>query len=203
MSEASERLKAARIAAGFATTADAARAFGWNYATYSAHENGWRGLTRDNVQRYAKHFRVTVEWLLYGTGDSARKPLSLVGKVGAGAEVTPFDDGGSLDEIEAPPGVGPNAVAVLVTGDSMMPRYFEGDILIYEQHVSLREADGEECVVQLTDGRVFVKTVHMEPGGLVTLESWNASLMRNLEAKWVAPIKWVKRGRRRRPPPEA
>lgn len=199
MSEAAERLRAARVAAGFKTTAEAARAFGWNYPTYAGHENGSRGLTRDNVRRYAKHFRVSPEWLLYGTGEATRKPVPLVGFIGAGAEVFPFDDGGSLEEIEAPPGCGPNAVAVKVTGESMMPRYLIGDVLIYEEHTSLREADGEECVVALTDGRVFVKTVHMEGGGLVTLESWNYPLMRNMEPKWVAPIKWIKRGRRPRP----
>jgi phage repressor protein C with HTH and peptisase S24 domain len=122
----------------------------------------------------------------------------LVGHVGAGAKIYPLPDGGALEEIDPPPGVGPDAVAVKVIGESMMPRYLEGDVLVSESHVSLQEADGEECVVETSDGSAYVKTVHLENDGLVTLESWNAPLMRNIEAVRVAPIVWVKRGCRRR-----
>lgn len=199
MSEESERLRAARLGAGFATAADAARAFGWKEPTYFGHENGSRGLTVETAHRYARHFRVTPEWLLYGTGEARKKPVPLVGYVGAGAEVFPVDDGGCLDEVDPPPGIGPSAVAVKVRGDSMRPRYMEGDVLIYDQHVPIERADGEECVVSLRDGRKFVKTVHLEPGGLVTLASFNADLIRNVEVEWVAPIRWIKRGHAPRP----
>lgn len=67
MSERSERLKAARIAKGFATATDAVRAHGWVEATYLGHENGSRGLGR-SVEKYARAYGTTVGWLLNGEG---------------------------------------------------------------------------------------------------------------------------------------
>jgi hypothetical protein len=67
MTDRNERLQQARRAAGFENPTDAARAFGWNPVTYRAHESSGRGITRQ-VDRYAKAFGVTPEWLLYGRG---------------------------------------------------------------------------------------------------------------------------------------
>lgn len=191
--EASERLRMAREQAGFATAADAARRFGWPESSYRAAENGQRPPTQARAKEFARAFRVPVEWLLFGAGEPTKKPVPLVGYVGAGAEVFPIDDGGSLDEIEPPPGIGPSAVAVKVRGDSMWPRYMDGDVLIYDDHVPLTKVDGQECVVALTDGRRFVKVVRIEVGGLVTLESFNAAPIRSVEVEWVALIRWVRR----------
>lgn len=191
--EPHERLRHARSGAGFEDAVSAARRFGWTEATYRSHENGTRNFPRNAAAKYARAFRVSVEWLLLGTGNADKKPVPMVGYVGAGAEVFPIDDGGCLDEIDPPPGIGPDAVAVRVRGDSMFPRYMEGDVLIYDQHDSLNRADGQECVVSLPDGRKFVKLVRAEPDGTATLESWNAAPMRNLAVEWVAVVRWVRR----------
>lgn len=192
--EPHERLKQARERAGFADAASAARRFGWSEATYRAHENGWRNFKQESARRYARAFRVPAEWLTLGIGPSQKKPVPLVGYIGAGAEIYPFDDGGSLDEIDPPPGVGPDAVAVKVKGDSMFPRYMEGDVLIYDQHDPVDRADGQECVVALPDGRRLVKIIRSEADGTATLESWNAPPIRNVQVDWVAIVRWVKRG---------
>lgn len=188
-----ERLRQAREAAGFASAADAARRFGWGETTYRSHENGQRNIPRERAPEYARAFRVAPSWLLYGTGEGVKRPVPLVGMVGAGAEVYPIDDGGALEEIDPPPGIGPEAVAVMVRGDSMYPRYMDGDLLIYDRHVPLAKADGQECVVRLRDGRTFVKIVRAERDGLATLESWNAPPIRSAEVEWTALILWVKR----------
>jgi len=187
------RLREARERAGFPDAASAARRFGWGETTYRSHENGQRGFKQRTATEYARAFRVRAEWLLFGTGDPERRPVPLVGYVGAGAEVYPFDDGGCLDEIDPPPGIGPEAVAVKVKGDSMFPRYMEGDVLIYDSHTPLARADGQECVVSLPDGRKFIKTVRVDPDGSVTLESFNAPPIRRVRVEWAAAILWVKR----------
>lgn len=189
-----ERLRQARIDAGWTEAAEAARRFGWNLSTYRAHENGQNPIPRTRAPEYARAFRVSPEWLLLGTGDGRRRPVPLVGYIGAGAEVYALDDGGSLDDIDAPPGIGPEAVAVQVRGSSMYPRYMDGDVLIYDAHTTLAKADGQECVVALTDGRRFVKIVRAEGRGVATLESWNAPPIRSVAVEWVGLIKWVKRG---------
>lgn len=187
-----ERLRQARENAGFATASEAARRFNWTDSTYRHHENGTREFRRPTAEDYAKAFRVPVEWLLFGKGEPDKKGVPLVGYVGAGAEVFPVDDGGALDWVEPMPGIGPNAVAVRVKGNSMFPRYFEGDVLVYDRHITPRQAHGQECVVRLTDGRVFVKTVRYR-SGLVTLESFNAPTIDEVQVEWAAPVMWVKR----------
>ena len=187
-----QRLKIAREAAGFETAIDAARAFGWTEVTYRHHENGTRNFPKDKAITYAKAFKVSAEWLMLGTEGSARPQLPIVGLVGAGSEIFPQDDGGRLDDVEAPPGLNSGAIAVIVRGDSMFPRYFDGDLLIYDEHVAAKTANGQECVVALTDGRKMVKVVRFR-AGIVTLESYNAAPIDDAQIDWVAPIKWVKR----------
>lgn len=67
--EMSDRLKRAREAAGFTTAAEAADALGISKFTYAQHENGIRGFKRDRADQYARKFKVSVEWLLYGRGE--------------------------------------------------------------------------------------------------------------------------------------
>ncbi len=50
------------------TASDAARAMNMPVPTYSGHENGSRGVTLDAAMRYAKFFRVSLDWLVFGKG---------------------------------------------------------------------------------------------------------------------------------------
>lgn len=75
MSDASERLKQARIRAGFDTAADAAAYLGVSPPTYASHENGSRGVTASRARDYARSFRVDPEWILYGKGEIGSDPV--------------------------------------------------------------------------------------------------------------------------------
>jgi SOS-response transcriptional repressor LexA len=71
-----DRLKEARIRAGYDSAKSAAEAMGAPVATYIQHENGARGFPAARAERYARFFRVAPEWLLYGTsGQSRFQPL--------------------------------------------------------------------------------------------------------------------------------
>lgn len=63
-----ERLREARILAGYESAAEAARALGIPYATFAGHENGTRGLKADKARTIADKFKVSFEWLLTGRG---------------------------------------------------------------------------------------------------------------------------------------
>lgn len=191
-----ERLKWARERAGFEYASDAAEAMGVPEPTYLAHENGSRGL-KARAEQYARRLHVDYEWLMTGRGQpkAGQTTTRAVGFVGAGAQVEPVDDhapGGGLDEVELPPGVPLDAVLVIVRGDSMYPRYFDGEYLFYvrDQH-SPEELIGRECVVKLQDGRTFVKV--LRPGSsqtLFNLESWNTNTptMVDQAVDWAAPV---------------
>lgn len=61
-----ERLKGAREKAGYQEAKAAAEAMGVAVSTYIQHENGIRNFPADRAHRYARFFRTTPEWLLYG-----------------------------------------------------------------------------------------------------------------------------------------
>lgn len=67
MGDMADRLREARKKAGYPTPDAAADSMGVNRATYAQHENGIRGYSR-HALRYARKFRTTPEWLLYGRG---------------------------------------------------------------------------------------------------------------------------------------
>ena len=102
----SDRLRQARIAAGYASAADAARAVGVPEPSYTAHENGSRGFKYDRAKLYSRRFGVSLEWLLSGrSATETAQPLHslntetdiqtrpLVGTVQAGVWQEPFDIG--------------------------------------------------------------------------------------------------------------
>lgn len=68
MSDPAERLRIARLRAGYETAKDAAIAMGFPVSTYLAHENGSRGYPASKAFTYARKFKVREQWLLYGVG---------------------------------------------------------------------------------------------------------------------------------------
>jgi phage repressor protein C with HTH and peptisase S24 domain len=188
-----ERLRWARERAGFKGGTQAATAFGWKVSTYLGHENGDRNPSRDKAKRYAERFKVRWEWLLEGEGQPTARgtPAPVVaGYVGAGAEIIPVDgDPGPGHRIDLPP---PNAVPVIVRGDSMYPRYFDGETLLYlPEHRPPDELIGRECVVKLADGRMLVKILKRgTKRRRYNLESWNAAPLENQAVEWAAAVRW-------------
>lgn len=70
-----ERLKIAREKAGYDTAKLAAESMGVPVSTYIQHENGIRGFPAKRAPQYARKFKVSEEWLLYGKGDGPTIPL--------------------------------------------------------------------------------------------------------------------------------
>lgn len=68
MKEINKRLIEARIRAGFETATLAAEAMGMPYQTYATHENGSGGVPVKPAIKYAKKFKVSLDWLLTGKG---------------------------------------------------------------------------------------------------------------------------------------
>lgn len=130
------------------------------------------------------------------TGFSAPKLIQvrLVGRVGAGAAVIPFDE---PDEqyVEAPAGTKPNTVAVEVLGDSMHPAFEDGTYLFYSEQRQPEDLVNKRCIMELEDGRMFVKVLRQgSRPGLWDLQSLNSLYadIKDETVKWAARIDWVK-----------
>ena len=124
--------------------------------------------------------------------------VPLVGFAQAGAGGF-FDDGGfpvgqGWEEIDLPTaGVGENAYALQVQGDSMLPLYRDGDILIVEPGARVRR--GDRVVAKTASGEVMAKVLERRTPGSVLLVSLNpAHPARDIpltEIEWMARIVWA------------
>lgn len=192
-----DRLKHARILAGFESAASAARRFHWAEPTYSAHENGTRGFPMNKAQAYAAAFAVNLEWLITGKGAPKQgERVAVVGYVGAGQKIVPIDDhakGNGIDMIDAPPGVkGSGLCAVKVRGDSMYPAYQDGDVIFYGDHEPLKELIGKEVVAELVTEEKYIKTLENgSKAGFFTLSSYNAPPLRDVKIKWASRVRFI------------
>jgi hypothetical protein len=195
MNSFKDRLIWARRNRGFHTAVEAVEAFGWKQSTYLGYESGDRTPHWTKVKQIARDFGVRWPWLLDGEGvptAKAARRMRLMGYVGAGNEIHPFDGDALGDEIDMPPGTADELEAVRVDGNSMYPRYFAGEIIYYRK---LQEAParfiGRECVVKLLDGRMFVKILRQGTlPRMFNLDSWNAGPIENIAVEWACTVRF-------------
>jgi hypothetical protein len=152
-----------------------------------------RGVTTETLIALAPILETTAAWLLEGIGDpTPGHRVSVVGRIGAGAEISPeFEQipPEGLYEIEVPFPIAGDAIAFQVEGDSMWPRYDPGDIVICWKVAQTRtEADGWEAAVRLTDGRRYLKTIRRVSKDRFDLVSHNASPILNVQIEWACKV---------------
>lgn len=160
-----ERLAIARERAGYRTAADAARALGVKEPTYYSHENGTSGLRASVADKYARKFKVSLDWLLTGRGDMPNNSvvhhempvagLPLLGSIQAGhwLEITFADEGAETEMVQVasdPRFPFARQYALRVVGDSMDLDYPDGSIVTC--------VDFAESGLALVEGM----TVHVE-----------------------------------------
>lgn len=117
--------------------------------------------------------------------------VPLVGYIGAGAEIMPeFEQvpPEGLDQIHVPFPLPGDMIALEVRGDSMLPVYKDGHVVIVfrEQKKPVSSFYGEDAAVRTTDGRRFLKTIMK--GAPVTLMSFNAAPIENVALDWIGEI---------------
>jgi hypothetical protein len=193
-----DRLEWSRRQAKFTGSREAARAFGWNENTYKSHETGIRAGTRPPeqavVRKYARAFAVDFIWLLTGEGAPKRRHAArIAGRIGAGAEILPEFEQAPPEgffEVEAPFTLPDDALAFEVEGESMLPRYDPGDVIVCWKEGSDAEALlGWEAAVRTHDGRRFLKRIlRGSKRGLYDLESHNSPTIHDVKIEWVAGI---------------
>jgi phage repressor protein C with HTH and peptisase S24 domain len=132
-----------------------------------------------------------------GPAPSLAPAVPLIGFAQAGTGGY-FDDGGypvrtGWDEVAFPGVTDEHAYALKISGDSMLPAYRDGDIIIVSPAAPVRRSD--RVVVRTRDGEVMVKELKRKSAKTIELRSLNAEHPdRSLPASevlWIARIVWA------------
>lgn len=75
-----DRLRRARLLAGFDTARAAIERFGWKASTYRAHENGQNKFRASDAGAYARAYKVSSSWLLFGERGPHPTPVADTGE---------------------------------------------------------------------------------------------------------------------------
>src|SRR5579864_2164024 len=120
--------------------------------------------------------------------------VPIMGRVGAGASIGPELEQmppEGLGEIELPFPIAEETVAFEVVGDSMLPKYENGDIIVVyrDQRHPLSSFFGEEAAVRLKSGERYLKTIERgKTAQLVNLTSFNAKPISGVKLEWIGEI---------------
>lgn len=195
--ERHDRLRAARIAAGYERQRDVFEHHpDWKKNSYKSNENGNAPFSFEAAKGYAKAFGVRAEWLYDGNGPmKAGRPdmVPIIGRVGADNEGTVFlsDGQAAPDFAPLPPFGSERAVAVDVVGHSMKGIADQGALIYFEDQRTPPTPDmlGQIVVLETEDGRVLVKRLlRGSEKGVWDLESMSGPMLTDVRIRWAAHI---------------
>lgn len=155
--------------------------------------------TGASVDQFLSYIPSSGSKLAQGTFPPQGGSIPLLGFAQAGAGGF-FDDGGfpagqgwDVVEFPASPDRKAGVYALEVQGESMMPAYRDGDVLIVEPGAQVRR--GDRVVVKTRDGEVMAKILMRQTPRAIELHSLNPEHPnRSLElsdVEWVARIIWA------------
>src|ERR1700727_3495691 len=120
--------------------------------------------------------------------------VPIMGRVGAGATIEPEHEQvppEGLGNIELPFPIAEETIALEVAGDSMLPKYENGDIIVVfrEQRHPISSFYGEEAAVRLKTGERYLKTIERgKAASVVNLSSFNAKPINGGRLEWIGEI---------------
>ena len=131
-----------------------------------------------------------------GPGKRAAQPIKLIGFAQAGAggyfDEGGFPAGGAWDEVGFPGVADEHAYALEIAGDSMLPVYRDGDIIIVSPAAPIRR--GDRVVVRTRAGEVLAKELRRQTAKTVELKSLNADhedrAFTSAEIDWMSRNVW-------------
>lgn len=230
MTEKHERLREARVNAGFRFASDAANALGITASTYRAHENGQNDFGLEEAEVYAKKFSVDPLWILgkhikpanqTGMPDNGLSipasvarafdsPNAKVGDIirGSGRMIPVYGqavggvngefemNGNILFEVLAPPVISgiSKAYGVLITGESMSPRYEDGEVAFIDPSRRVKRGDYVVAQIRNPDSHVplaYVKRFVRWNSEELVLEQFNPGKELRFSAGDVVSVHYI------------
>ena len=122
-------------------------------------------------------------------------PLIGFAQAGAGGYFTDagFPAGEGWEDIELPGKVSEGAYALEVQGDSMLPLYRHGDILVVDPTATVKR--GDRVVVKTVGGEVMTKVLQRQTARQIELMSLNPDhpnrILNRSDVEWIARIVWA------------
>ncbi len=159
-----------------------------------------RWPSTESVAKALDATNTTIDTFVQLIGDTSRtvtQAVPLIGFAEAGAGGY-FDDGGfpvgrGWDEIAFPAVNDEHAYALEISGDSMMPAYRDGDVIVVSPTAPIRR--GDRVVVKTKNGEVTVKELKRRTSKSIELRALNpAHKERTLPVRdvlWIARIVWA------------
>jgi phage repressor protein C with HTH and peptisase S24 domain len=221
--EIASRIRKVRDDAGLSQQAFADRLGSATRGAVGNWERG-QGIKRENLQNIADKFRVSFEWLATGNGSAnavtssklSETPNAILGdKLTEQGSLIPLYghavggvfgefilNGNKLDDILAPPGLSParGAYAVTCAGDSMEPRYFDGETIFVDP--TKRVSRGDFVVAQIANPNegmpplAFIKRFIRHNDKELVLEQYNPSKQLTFAHEAVVSVHYIVLGGR-------
>jgi phage repressor protein C with HTH and peptisase S24 domain len=190
-----KKLAAVRKSLGI-SQAEVARRLGWSPPNYARIEKGRITPSFKSLEAIAEALEVPLSALTADRPLGEEVPVIAFVSAGPGVEFTDqgYPAGGGMYFLPRPPQfTDPNGFGVEVSGDSMVPKYEDGQVVMVDTRK--RPVSGDYAVVGLMDGDKYVKR-YREAGGRVILESVNPLyppiVVEPHEVRFAYKIVWVK-----------
>lgn len=153
--------------------AEVARRLEWSPPNYARIEKGRTTPSLRSMEAIAEALEVPLSALTQEAFAAGEVPVVAFASAGPGVAFTDqgYPAGGGMYFLPRPPQfTDPNGFGVEVAGDSMVPKYEDGQVVMVDTRK--RPASGDYAVIGLMAGDKFVKR-YRESGGRVVLESVN------------------------------
>lgn len=149
---------------------------GINRATISMYERDKRVPSPEILKKYSDIFNVSIDYLLENNSNNVNKDyvtVNVYGEVPAGIPIEAIEDITDTEDLSFNSGYSPNKnyIGIKVIGDSMYPKYIEGDTIIVE--VTPDCESGQDAVVYVNGYNATLKTVYHNDDGSITLKPYN------------------------------
>lgn len=129
-----ERLKQARIEAGYLTAKSFSERNNVKISTYALHEASTRSMSFEIIEHYAKLLDINTSWLLTGIGPKSAQYVRRVPIIDWN-EAPLFPKGILLETKKytySDKDLSPSSFALVVQNDAMEPRYPQGTVIIVD-----------------------------------------------------------------------